>query len=488
MIALGAGLVAGCATVPPCPAKGGRTWRELTTDHFVLRTDLNEDDALRVVRTLEETRAAMLIGVWSNLRIESEVTPVFALDSRSELASYTGPLSGAKHQSTPPFPPFLVVPEVGSGMGPGAHAVRHELAHQLSRQVLAAQPHWFSEGVATFLETIRPDFEDDTRMVIGEADPGRYRLFRYVVPSSLEELLGAPPETLHERARFYATSWLLVHYLFNHRPEQLREFEHRLGALEPARVAFREAFPDLASGALPSVLWTYINGGEYVITRWRVPRWNGLHETRVLTDAEVHAVRALLRASSSNVEDPEAHAAAIASELDEAIGHGSPPLDALAVAFYQLNRPYRFSRAELASMAVATHPRKWMAWLMAADVAPGGSDERDHALHRALAFDPTEPEVLLRLAREHARVGRWQEVLGISSRILRAGVQHPDLWLMHLYALQETGRCDTARLWGAALEGYVGTEKKGDVARVRARPCREPADEDAAATVTSTPE
>ena len=453
-----------------------------------MRTDLGEDDALRVVRTLEETRSAMIIGVWSNIQIESEVTPVFALDSRAELTAYTGPLAGAKHQTSPPFPAFLVVPEVGSGMGVGAHAVRHELAHQLSRRVTPVQPHWFSEGVATFLETIHADPEDERRMVIGDADPERYRTFKYLVPSSLDELLGEVPQTLHERARFYATSWLLVHYLSNHRPEQLRDFEHRIGALEPAQAAFRAAFPDLASGALPGVLWTYINGGEYVATRWLVPRWNGRHETRILADAEVHAVRALLRASSSYVEEPEAHAAAITGELDEAIGHGSPPLDALAVAFYRLNRPYRLSRTELAKVAVATHPRKWMAWLMAADVAPAGSDERDRALHRALAFAPTEPEVLLRLAREHARVGRWQEVLGLSSRILRAGVQHPDLWLMHLYALQETGRCDSARLWGAALEGYVGPEKKGDVATVRARPCHEPTDEDAAATVTSNPQ
>src|SRR4030095_591004 len=100
-----------------------------------------------------------------------------------------------------------------------------------------------------------------------------------------------------------------------------------------------------------------------VMTRWRVPRWNGLYDARILPDAEVHAVRALLRASSAYVEDPEAHAAAIAAELDEAIGRGPPPIDALAVAFYRLNRPYRLSRAELAKMAVATHPTKWMAWL-----------------------------------------------------------------------------------------------------------------------------
>lgn len=487
VIALAAGLVAGCATVPPCPAKGGRAWREVTTKHFLLRTDLDEDDALRVVRTLEETRSAMLIGVWPNSRIESEVTLVFALSSIAELNSYTGPLAGAKHQSAPPFPAFLVVPDVGSEMSASAQAVRHEMAHRLGLLVLPVQPHWFREGVAVFLETIHPDPEDAERMVIGDPDPERYRIFRRVAPSGLDDLLGEIPDSLPEKIRFYDTSWLLVHYLYNHRPAQLREFERRLGDLEPAPAAFRAAFPDLASGALPGVLSDYLRSGRYVSVRWRVPRGNGAYETRILPDAEVHAVRALLRSSSSHFEDRDAQAAAIVGELDEAIGRGPPPIDALAVAFYGLDRPYRLSRAELAKMAVATHPRTWMAWLMAADVASPGSNERDHALHRALAFAPTEPEVLLRLAREHARVGRWGEVLGISTRILRAGAYHPDLWLMHLHALQETGRCDTARLWGAALEGYVAPEKRRDVASVRAGPCHPPADQPSEAAVTAPP-
>jgi len=233
--------VASCATVPPCPAKGGRSWRELTTEHFVLRTDLDQDDAVRVLRTLEETRSAMLIGVWPNFEIQAQSTPVFALDSTAELTSYTGPLSSAKHQYAPPFPAFILVPDRGAGT-----TVKHELAHQLGLQVLAAQPPWFSEGIATFLQTIHPDSQDDARMVIGDADPDLYRLFRYAAPTSLDELLGKMPDSPIERARFYATSWVLVHYLYNHRPEQLRDFERRLGRLQPAPAAFRAAFPDLA--------------------------------------------------------------------------------------------------------------------------------------------------------------------------------------------------------------------------------------------------
>ena len=56
--------LAGCATLPACPAKGGPIWREATTAHFRLRSDLDEGDARETIRRLEEIRASMLAMVW----------------------------------------------------------------------------------------------------------------------------------------------------------------------------------------------------------------------------------------------------------------------------------------------------------------------------------------------------------------------------------------------------------------------------------------
>jgi len=56
-----AALAVGCAREPlTCPAKGGHEWRELTTTHFVLRTDLARDDARREITTLENQYAALV--------------------------------------------------------------------------------------------------------------------------------------------------------------------------------------------------------------------------------------------------------------------------------------------------------------------------------------------------------------------------------------------------------------------------------------------
>lgn len=435
-----------------------------------------------MLRKLEETRSAMLIGVWPRAPAPSERTRIFALHSMSELAGYLGHPIAANLQYRAPFPVFMVIPETDTA---GGRAVLHVLAYRLSHQLMPLQPPWLGEGIAKFLETIHPDPEDETRVVVGDATESNYSLFKYSSPSDLDELLGEIPSTTHEMARFAATSWLLVHYLYNHRPEQFVDFQERIGALEPGPAAFRDAFPDLAAGELRSVLRTYANGGRYVMTRLRVPRWDGQHVTRTFTDPEVHATRAFLRATGV---DADAHREDIRRDLDEAIQSASPPIDALATPFYMPALDYHLSRAELAKLAVAAHPEHWMAWLMAAAVAPPDSVEHDRALRRAMSLAPTEPEVLLGMTRELARTGRWEEAYGLSHRILALGVHSQGLWLTHLIALIETGRCEAARIWGSALEEYVDAAKKGMVAAVRARPCRPRPPEPAAATVTSSPQ
>jgi len=222
-----------------------------------------------------------------------------------------------------------------------------------------------------------------------------------------------------------------------------------------------------------------------VMMRLRVPRWTGQHVTRTLSDAEVHGTRAFLRATGP---DADAHRAAIRGDLDEAIQSASPPIDALAMPFYMRSVDYSLSRGELAKLAVAAHPEHWMAWLMAADVAPPTSPERERALRRAMALAPTEPEVLLSVTRELARARRWEQVYGLTHKMLGLGAHHPDLWLIHLSALNETGRCEAARIWGSALEEYVEAANKGAVRAARAHPCHPSADEPAGATVTSSPE
>jgi len=145
VIALLVLVAVGCATVPPCPAKGGPAWREITSDHFVLRSDLTEPRALAVVKTLEDTRTAILAGVWRGAPTSPERIQAIALSSLIEVAAYVGRDFAGVHIHRPPFPRMLVASDLESDRGIG---VKHELAHHLSFELLPLQPAWFSEGQA----------------------------------------------------------------------------------------------------------------------------------------------------------------------------------------------------------------------------------------------------------------------------------------------------------------------------------------------------
>jgi len=79
-LALAAGTVAGCASnFAACPAAGGPVWRELASDHFVLRTDLGLDEARDTLRDLENLRAALLTCLRAPPGIDTGHVPVIVV-------------------------------------------------------------------------------------------------------------------------------------------------------------------------------------------------------------------------------------------------------------------------------------------------------------------------------------------------------------------------------------------------------------------------
>jgi hypothetical protein len=270
-----------------------------------------------------------------------------------------------------------------------------------------------------------------------------------------------------------------VHYLIQRRPQQVDAFQELVGGLQPGPVAFRQMFPDLAAGKLADELDEYAWRGQYRARLIEIPRWNEHVDVRELPPAEVHALRAFLRVVAlAGGEAPEVRRAALQADLAQALNTTSPPIEALALAFFFNDWSGRAdavtARAELARRAIASHPDQWMAWLMAHQSAPPGSDERGRALHKALALAPTEPEVWIVVAKDRAQAGRWLDVLKITNGVLGAGATNHKLWILHLEAMVRTGRCAPARLWGTALETYLAPDEKGLLEAVGWQACRPP--------------
>ena len=451
----------GCATLPACPAKGGPAWLELTSDHFVMRTDMEEPAALVVLRRMEDARAAMLAMVWRHAPDPAGRVQVFALASQEEVAFYTGPSFVALHLRTPPFPPTVLL----SGAERASELVgNHELAHALSLQLLPLQPAWFAEGTAEYLSTIHREHGDHGAVVAGDAQVDDYVVVRVFGVVSLDTLLGPVPKTKDEQDRFYATSWMLVHYLINARPHQLDAFQARLAALEPAAKAFRAEFPDLAGGRLETVLKTYAFSGKYTVLTRPLPAWNGRYQSRRLSDAEVHASRAVIATMvGAGYAQGPGWVTAARADVAEALQDPRPPIEAFVLPFYEPRLAPGLSRAQLARRALEVHPEHWMAWWLAAEVADHGSTARYHAVERALQLNPLATDPLEAHAWDLALQSRWHETLAITNEILPDGALRHDVWVLHLEALMNTGHCREAALWGSALQGFLNRTEAREI-------------------------
>ena len=476
--------IAACATVPPCPERGGPVWRELTSEHFVLRSDLPLDEATDVLRTLEETRAAMLASVWRGEAGPLGRTQAIALSSPREFAAFTGPLIGGMHLQHPPFRPTLVLGAADATQS----AAKHEVAHELAFSVLPVEPPWYAEGLAGFLQTIRYDRAQGDAYV-GEPAEDLYRYFSTGGPMDLDRLLGRVPDDPFQAVQFYATSWLLVHYLFNKRFDGWQRLTDRLARLEPGRAAFLAEFPDLSGDGLYRTLIDYARGGQYTVLRPRVAPWTATPRVRTMADTEAHGARAYLYWALRDRND-EITDATLRTEIDEGLHGPAPSVDALAVAFYGPDAHVKQRRAELAALATRTHPESWMSWLMAADGESNGLLAKRGDLFRGLAKAPDEPEILLRLATVDAQEGQWDDAVALTNRILGAGLVHHGLWLLHAQALRETGHCAMADRWAASLSAYLPLAEVPANAVQEERPCQEGADHrpsDAGTTATAAP-
>jgi hypothetical protein len=230
--------LAGPAAPPACPLAKGAPWHRATSTHFHIRTSLDEDSARRAARELERLRDA-LRSMWGPAFDPPGRVDVLLLRGR-ELAEFTEQHVGGFLAEDENDVPLLVMGVRGErfeelGDRP---TLAHELAHYLTRFVLLRDSRWVTEGLATFLETVRLG-EGPAGTVLGHPHPDHLKYLRAHGVLTLETLWrwDERPELEDPRLRdLYASSWLWVHYLFGMHLERLTRFEQALyEAREPRR-------------------------------------------------------------------------------------------------------------------------------------------------------------------------------------------------------------------------------------------------------------
>jgi hypothetical protein len=416
----------------------GTGWRELATDHFVLRTDVSSDIGRRVIGELELDRA-LLAAAMPALAAVQRRTEVVAFASREEYWEATGQKTDyVGNASYDALGDQRIVLRISATGDIEQHAVdlAHELSHVLTLHVAPRQPVWLAEGLAQYLSSV--------------ARVKRGRHFLGALPDDVYPGIDCLPVTAvlawqrgqqGQEDRLYVSAWRLVRFLATDAPDRLVDFERRLAAGAPEDAAWNAAFP--AYPRTPQGLARLERAvrpwGELLPDTWRevqAPAATAEPAERPLDAGEVWAVR--LRVSFRG------DGAALDRRVEAALRVDPDHVQALTVAADR-NPEVALS---LGRRAVAAHPGDAAAWRLVGRALWGKPEveERERALRRAVELDPANPEALALLA-ELLTVASPAEAESLASRARALAPWSPFAGAAHAAAAAQLGRCD-----GAAAE------------------------------------
>ncbi|WP_091743007.1 hypothetical protein [Phenylobacterium immobile] len=196
-------------------------WLQAETDRFILRGEVSE----RVIRDYATKLAVFDVVLRANYPRATagratQKLHVYLVKDRNALrvVNPAVPLTVAGFFTSPAIEPFAIA-DVSAPEGLGQVFLFHEYAHNFMRAYMpGATPAWLAEGLAEYYGVTKID---DDKISIGGNSRGGV-LFSVWLPMA-DVLSKAPFEmSRDERNRFYAQSWIFVHYMQS-TPERLQQ-------------------------------------------------------------------------------------------------------------------------------------------------------------------------------------------------------------------------------------------------------------------------
>ncbi|KYF48057.1 hypothetical protein BE08_29960 [Sorangium cellulosum] len=138
------------------PPRGGPPWVELTSPHFLLRTDLDEVEAKETIVHFERIYRAFERVAFPHEPKPNGLTHVVVFDDEDAFARIGPRGSGgyiSRRGNDMEHVPTLVFP---GGLSDAAREVfQHELSHRFFAYYFPSAPVWLNEGMAEFYSTLR---------------------------------------------------------------------------------------------------------------------------------------------------------------------------------------------------------------------------------------------------------------------------------------------------------------------------------------------
>lgn len=357
--------LAGCGGLPQVPSKGGASWLEVTSEGFTLWTNAGQSAARTLLQRMEAQRQVLR----KTIHKRDQHIFVIALSSARDYRVVFPDTSMARawNEQTAVMQPMIVL----SLDYADDEILNHELAHVLSFAQVRNQPRWLAEGLATYFESAVPDPQTGVAQ-LGLPSEG---LRRFLTSSSrmprMRTLFECQTSTCAD-PEFYAASWLLFSYLTNQHHKRFGIYLALIDrGIEPAR-AWQTVFPELSPEALDrGINWDLrkLKLPEVRVAVAQVPT-----KVRKLADADVLAVRALLRALSGDKESLREATAALSLAPTQLLA-------SLIVAAHQAPLSAEHLRA-----LTGAHPHDPRAWWLRSRLAKDRAEQQEaHARVCALA-------------------------------------------------------------------------------------------------------
>lgn len=414
-----------------CPADGGKPWREYTSRHYLVDTDLESGPAAALVADLERLRALVAAALapeppdipgYVRVIVPASVRTYHAIAPRMA-AGYFG--------ATTLWEPMVVLHPDLFARDP--EVIAHELAHHFAWYSFPRQPRWFHEGLAQFVQTVA-NADGPSPPSAGLVPRARAPRLAGAEARSAEDILGARlPE-----AELQLWSWVLYHWLWSERPRELSEYQRRLALGEDPSRAWVAAFPEFVRpeglARLSAALDAHRRGGK--LAPYPVhAEWSPAFAVAPLAPADVHML--LLEARAGPI------AGVVRKEVAAALAEDpTQPLAIWRQATVDGASPVPALRG-----AVRGRAGDWRAWLLLGDAlggAEGDAGERAQAYRRALATNPGSVRAHAALGRLLTDEGRPAEALPHARRAVELWPSDPGLLATLARVVAELGACDDA--------------------------------------------
>ncbi|WP_394826357.1 hypothetical protein [Pendulispora albinea] len=351
--------MAGCVDfTPPLvpPGRGGPPWTELTSQHFILLTDLKGSEARRTLSEFETYYRVLVDHALTTDPFAGPRIQIVLLERAIDFRRFSGEgIQGFSLGKLPNDPePVPTLALYGDFTESTRTVFLHELTHHVLQQNFRARPVWLDEGLALYYSTLVLDGDIvsvglpvPTLPLYGMlARTEGARMGRRLVPVTVtgqlrvrmppasqlirmdrEAFYDARTPSHHDRMRTetgnYAAAWALVHML-HHGPAPYRA---RYGAfLSGIRQglsmpeAWARAFRDVPAAELDRALLEYVSApsAPYEERIYRVlPPKGAVERQRSMSNAEVLLLWARLRDWSAPLGSEDARKdidAAVASD------------------------------------------------------------------------------------------------------------------------------------------------------------------------------